>query len=249
MKKLCPPLNKIWPQHLFKKNMNSAIIFSTPQIVCIAIKNSKNRKTGRVVSLWFLDNRMHPNDSRSSGRDARNQCKGCPLASYNGCYVEPRALAAIHAKLKRGWYPRIQFGSAAWQKFFSGEFIRFGAYGNPSLLPLPMLANIASLSCGWTGYFHDWHLMPREKAQAYGRFLMASTHALTHKLAKTIGLRTFGTGGGDIQTAGSIECLADSKGMTCRQCRLCDGNYRRNGTLPDVWIAPHGYQTKRAMAN
>lgn len=229
------------------KTPKSGLIFATSQIFVVAIRGGKNRKTGRVVSIWILDRTMDPAASRRNGRDARVQCKGCPLSSFQGCYVEPRALAGIWKKFMRGGYLPLEIGSPEWNKFFGNQFVRFGAYGNPSKLPLAMVQNIANLARGWTGYFHDWHLMPADRAQQYGRFFMASTHAGTVDKAKSLNLRTFTTGAGNIKTEGSIECLADAKGLTCAQCGLCDGTNRRDGKLPHVWIAPHGYQTKRAQ--
>ena len=192
---------------------------------------------------------MHPSDSRKSGNDSKNQCKGCPLASYSGCYVIDMPLTSIYKKYMAGGYETLKPNSKAWDEFFSVPYVRLGAYGNPSCLPISIVASISSLAERVTGYFHDWHLMTADKARSYGRFLMASTHPATFAAAKAIGLRTFTTG--KLASTGSygIECLADSKGMTCAECGLCDGTKRNSATRPDVWIDPHGFQTKKALLN
>lgn len=225
------------------------IIHETDKVVVIATEKSTNRKTGKSVQLWILDATMHPVESRRSGHDAQNQCAGCVFASGNGCYVSPNPLGAIWRKWKRGGYAPLLMGSPEWNAFFSTDFVRFGAYGNPSLIPLPMVADIASRARRITGYFHDWHTMAPGDAIAYGQFFMASCEADNFGKAQSLGLRTFSVVPAPMPSAG-IECLADAKGMTCKECGLCDGNRRTTGRskpLPHVFITAHGYQKQKAI--
>lgn len=221
------------------------IIHETQDIVAIATRNSTNRKTGRSVQIWLLDATMHPVESRRSGHDADNQCNGCPFASNNGCYVNANPLGAIWRAYQRGSYEYLQMGTREWYDFFSVPFVRFGAYGNPSHLPLEMVYDISRLATRITGYFHDWNSMPAGLAKSYGKFFMASCEPENVEYARNLGLRTFTISNERI--GNDIECLADSKGLTCAECGLCDGNRRRN-SLPSVWINPHGYQKKKAEA-
>ena len=225
------------------------IIYENSKVVAIATSDSTNRKTGKGIQVWILDRTMHPSDSRKSGNDSKNQCKGCPLASYSGCYVIDMPLTSIYKKYMAGGYGKINPNSKAWNEFFAVPYVRLGAYGNPSCLPISIVASISNLAERVTGYFHDWHLMSEDRARSYGRFLMASTHPATYRAAKDIGLRTFTTG--KLASVGSygIECLADTKGLTCAECGLCDGTKRNSATRPDVWIDPHGFQTKKAQLN
>lgn len=227
------------------------VLSETKKHVVIATKNSRNRKTGSGVQVWILDATMHPSDSRRGGFDAKNQCKGCPFASYGGCYVSDLPLASIWNTWRKGGYQRLNFGTKKWKEFFdSAEFVRFGAYGNPSLVPLRMVRDIAKRVKTISGYFHDWHLMKPERAQAYGEFFMASCEANTYKKAQSLGLRTFTT----LPTKEKsnkkfgIECLADKTGtIQCKDCGLCDGNRRKNKVRPNVWIRVHGYQLNKAV--
>jgi hypothetical protein len=224
------------------------IIHQTDKVVVIATAKSTNRKTGKSVQLWILDATMHPVESRRTGHDARNQCQGCAFASGNGCYVSPNPLGSIYRAWKRGSYSPLIMGSQEWNEFFSTDFVRFGAYGNPSLIPLPMVADIASRARRITGYFHDWHMMAPEDARAYGTYFMASTEVDNFTHAQSLGLRTFSVVPHALPAAG-IECLADAKAMTCKQCGLCDGNRRtasRSKPLPHIFITAHGYQTAKA---
>lgn len=225
------------------------IIHQTKRIVAIAT-HSRSRKTGPGIQIWILDARQHPSDSRKSGDDSRNQCRGCPLSSYSGCYVMDMPLVSIFHKWKAGGYSRLEFNSPKWREFFSGQFVRFGAYGNPSLLPFYMVESIAGLARRATGYFHDWHLMSPDRVKKYGRYLMASCQASDigpndYESAKRLGLRAFTTGNLEHPANFGVQCLADSHGLTCGECGLCDGTNRRK-TLPDVWIQPHGYQQGKA---
>jgi len=220
------------------------IIHETQDIVAIATRNSTNRKTGKSVQIWILDATMHPVESRRSGHDADNQCNGCPFSSNNGCYVNANPLGAIWRAYQRGSYEYLQMGTREWHDFFSVPFVRFGAYGNPSHLPVEMIDSIARLSKRITGYFHDWHEMPAPLAKAYGRYFMASCEPTNVEYAKNLGLRTFTIS--ETPLINDIECLADAKGLSCAECGLCDGNNRRS-SLPSVWINPHGYQLKKAV--
>jgi len=218
------------------------IIHETSDIVVIATRASKNIKTGKSIQIWIMDARMHPTESRK-GADAHNQCNGCEFASKQGCYVNDNPLGAIWRAYKRGSYEYLHMGTREWHDFFSVPYVRFGAYGNPSHLPLEMIHSITSLARRITGYFHDWHQMPVDLAKSYGRYFMASTNTHNVEFAKNLGLRTFTVS--EKPLVNDIECLADSKGLTCGECGLCDGNNRRS-SLPSIWINPHGYQLKKA---
>ena len=230
------------------KLSKSYLLHEDDNIFIVATSQTSNVKTGDMIQIWILDNTRHPVESRRDKHDATNQCKGCPLASGNGCYVNTNPLATIYRKHKSDSpYPHLTNGSTEFRKFFSGKKVRFGAYGNPSLIPLLLTQSIAILASKWTGYFHDWHLMTPDDARAYGKYFMASCESTNYHEAQALGLRTFTTvvdAPSDKRTG--MECLADSHGMQCAECGLCDGTNRRGGKLPNVWIKVHGYQTKKA---
>ena len=52
-------------------------------------------------------------------------------------------------------------------------YVRFGTYGEPSLLPLSMVKSMADVASNWTGYTHQHD---KKFAQGYKDFFMASTH-------------------------------------------------------------------------
>ena len=229
------------------------IIHETADTVAIATAASNNVKTGPMIQIWIMARNVHPVESRRTGHDATLQCQGCPYASNQGCYVSPLPLMALYRTYKKGGYSHLQIGSAEWNSFFEGGSVRFGAYGNPSMLPLALVQDIAERAYSHTGYFHDWNIMPMELAKSYGRFFMASCEPHNVEHAQNLGLRTFTVvSEAPKGRAIGIECLADAKGVQCIDCGLCDGNARsatRSKPLPSVWIRAHGYQTEKAVLN
>lgn len=144
----------------------------TEKFVAIATMHSENEKTGDMVQIWFLLERINPVQALKEGLDAHTICRECPFASGGGCYVNVgQAPAQVWRSFHAGNYPEL--APADYASVFSGRKIRFGAYGNPTLLPLSMVKAIAAVSAGWTGYFHDWRTNPL--AAAYNKYFMAST--------------------------------------------------------------------------
>lgn len=210
--------------------------------VAIATMETSNRKTGDMVQIWFLLRDINPVAGVAEAIDAETVCRGCPFASGRGCYVNVgQAPLSIWRAFHRGAYPELR--PADYGTVFGGRKIRFGAYGNPSLLPIAMVKAIAAVSAGWTGYFHDWRENPM--AAEYAKYFMASTETQSAlALAQSLGMRTFHVS--PQRPAGSIECLADAKGLQCAQCKLCSGLSKAR--QPSIWIAPHGSKRNTAAA-
>jgi hypothetical protein len=210
--------------------------------VVIATMETDNPKTGNMVQVWIMLENENPVSSVKTGSDALTVCRECPFASGNGCYVRvTNAPLAIWRAFHRGNYPMAY--PAMYAGLFSGRKIRFGAYGNPTLIPLAKVKAIAEISAGWTGYFHDWRTNPL--APAYARYFMASTETEdSRKMASGLGYRTFHVSPN--KPEGALECLADSKGMDCATCRLCAGLSKSR--QPSIWINPHGNKKNRAIA-
>jgi hypothetical protein len=210
--------------------------------IAIATLNSENRKTGDMVQIWFLLRDVSPVDAVQSGLDASTVCKDCPFASGNGCYVNVgQAPLSVWRGFHRGIYPVLN--PVDYSTVFAGRKIRFGAYGNPSLLPVSIVKAIASVSAGWTGYFHDWKTNPF--AAEYAKYFMASTETeSSFRMAQSLGFRTFHAS--PVQPVDSMECLSETKGIACAVCKLCAGLSKAR--LPSIWINPHGSKTAKANA-
>lgn len=208
--------------------------------VAVATLKTDNPKTGDMVQIWFILRDVHPVEAVSSGLDFRTICKDCPFSSGRGCYVQvANAPAAIWKAFHRGNYPKLE--PRDYPAIFTTRKVRFGAYGNPTLLPIAMVRAIAELSDGWTGYFHDWKT--NRYASLYANYFMASTETEdSRRMASKAGFRYFHAS--PKRPAGAIECLSDAKGLQCAQCKLCAGLSKDR--MPSVWINPHGSKANKA---
>ena len=102
------------------------------------VRPSVNIKTGGMIQIWILLTDQSPIEGVQSGLDADTICKGCPFASGHGCYVNlGHSPLGIWKAYHRGSYPALRGYSV-----FQDRAVRFGAYGNPSLIPLRIVKAI-----------------------------------------------------------------------------------------------------------
>jgi hypothetical protein len=103
------------------------------------------------------------------------------------------------------------------------DYIRFGTYGEPSLLPIDLVGDIVLSKrpeVRWTGYTHQAR---KEWAQAYKAFFMASAHS-DKDAASITGWRSFVcVDQGDTSTAVQCPASAELSLTTCAKCGLCSG--------------------------
>lgn len=217
-------------------------IYRNSEIIVFASNETVNIKTGPGTQIWTLDINYHPVESRKNGNDKLAQCRGCNLASNNGCYVTPLPLIQLYKSWKNGNIPKIKMGDDAWYKLFYKQYVRFGAYGNPSCIPLRMVESISSMARSITGYFHDWHLMSPAKAKKYGKYFMASCDENNYKKAQSLGLRTYTISEKPVDN--SVPCVYYRNGITCNACSLCNGNQSKK---PSIYVKAHGFQLEKAM--
>jgi hypothetical protein len=233
------------------KTNTGYILHETKKVVIIATTKTSNRKTGNMVQLWILNRDESPLDSIKSGSDA-NVCFNCPARGINGkqrtCYVDlGRAPMAIWRKYARHGYAFLPTSDYA--SVFGGRKVRFGAYGEPILIPLSIMEAIKSYSIGHTGYTHQWR---KPSVQGYRASLMASCDSVAEQLQATaMGWRTFRARASyEPLIAGEISCPASDeagKKSTCEKCRLCDGS-RTNDARKNISIIVHGIGAKNFVS-
>ena len=104
----------------------------------------------------------------------------------------------------------------------ANSYVRFGTYGEPSLLDVQLVKAMALSAKSWTGYTHQWN---KEWANEYAEYFMASTHNKeeTYK-AKLKNYRSFiaSTTG----TEEAVTCPASAEAgfkSNCASCGLCSG--------------------------
>jgi hypothetical protein len=194
---------------------------------------SDNRKTGDMIQIWILVRSVSPTEAIRTGLD-RLICGSCVhrgdgTGGGRSCYVNAgQAPLGIWRAWRAGRYPTLQFMDC-----FAGRKVRFGAYGDPTHLPLPLALAIAGVASGHTGYTHQWR---KPSLQGWKSILMASVDSVAELvIARSMGWSTFRVGS-EAQPSESL-CASEAIGTPCAVCLLCAG--ARNG-LESVHIPPHG---------
>jgi hypothetical protein len=215
---------------------NGFVIHEDESRVIIATgfsKTSDNRKTGDMIQIWILVRSMDPVQAIKEGLD-RLICGSCVhrgdgTGGERSCYVNVgQAPLGIWRAWRAGRYPTLQFMDC-----FAGRKVRFGAYGDPTHIPIGLALAIAGVSSGWTGYTHQWR---KPSLQGWKQILMASVDTTAELvIARSMGWSTFRVG--SEATAGEQLCASDREGTPCSVCLLCAG---ARGGLQSVHIPPHG---------
>jgi hypothetical protein len=206
-------------------------------IVVIATLETSNTKTGDMVQVWIVRSDMSPIEAYKLGND-ESVCGNCMHRWHNGgaCYVNiGQAPLSIYRAYKAGKYPK--YSQAEHEHYLEHRKVRLGAYGDPAAAPFEIMQYLANVGIGHTGYTHQARHKNFDE-----RFLsICMVSADSPKQAQQWqdkGARTFRVAMvGDAMHDSEIECLSDSKGLTCLDCGLCDGNKRTNKSIV---IAVHG---------
>lgn len=213
-------------------------------IVGIVTLETANVKTGNMAQLWILRSDIEPHKAVKTGAD-QSICGGCVHRHYTGgaCYVTVhQAPLAVYRAYKKGNYPVLNNKEQA--ELLAGKGLRFGAYGDPAMLPLQTIKDLHSMARFTTGYTHQWK---NKRLRDTLQYVQASVDNLDeYNLVKAINKNAKSFRVVKHQTelqANEIECLSDSKGLTCAECRLCDG------TKQDIAIMIHGNKANRFTAD
>ncbi len=101
-----------------------------------------------------------------------------------------------------------------------GRYVRFGTYGEPSLLPIELVTRICDVASVWTGYTHQW-----KKKPDYSLYFMASTHSEEEeRIANLIGYRSFVASETIYESMISCPASAEQNYRShCSKCGLCSG--------------------------
>lgn len=218
--------------------------FGGSPIVVVATFSSKNSKTGNMIQTWILRSRVHPSRAVRRGRDGA-VCGTCRFRGGRGCYVDVgKAPAAVWRGVRRGIYP--VFDPVVHAPLFAGRAIRLGSYGDPAAVAPGVWREVLRLSSGGhTGYTHAW----RGVGSDYLGLLQASCdNAGEAAIANAAGWRAFTVLPGALESFAGAEslpglgvlCVAESRGRSCLDCRLC------SGSRANVWIPAHGSSVGKA---
>lgn len=213
--------------------------FDGAPLVAIVCPDSTNGKTGPLDAVYIIRADVPPMEAIRQGLDASN-CGNCPMRgnvslggfAERGCYVEvSKGATNVFDAYSRGIYARV--GVEA----FRGRSVRWGAYGDPAMLPPLLVKLINAVAKDWTGYTHQW-LQPWAK-WARGIFQASADNEASYRKAKRLGWNTFRVRarGERALMPGEKNCANDRKGTLCIDCMEC------NGTTDQV-VNAHGAGAK-----
>lgn len=212
------------------------------EIVVIATginKKTANPKTGEMIQTWILVENTYPTEAIDSGKDEAI-CGNCPHrknteTGKRTCYVNMMGVASVYKAYKEGKYP--EYEEKEHGKMFEGKKIRYGAYGDPVLIPIEVVEHFKGKVKGHTGYTHQWR---EEKNREYKKYYMASVDTLIDFCeADAKGWSTFRVLPQGVESTG-IGCQGGVK-TDCNRCSLCSGSEDRQ---KHVSINAHGKNGK-----
>lgn len=159
-----------------------------------------------------------------------SNCLDCPYSVGNGnggCYTHKfnqyvGFLSLLRSIKHSDLTPLDRDKQDEIMKMSANTYVRFGTYGEPSLMPTKVVEAMVWVAKSWTGYTHQWN---KDWAKDYGKWFMASTHSQEEaNTASDKAYRSFiATTDG---TEKAVSCPA-SKEMNyksdCASCGLCSG--------------------------
>jgi hypothetical protein len=210
------------------------ILYQSRTVVAVVTgteKPSENAKTGWMAQVWILP------QSGLGADEQRTVCLRCPLQpalrdrrpeGVSQCYVpKHRAPTQVWRNWRAGKYPQIQPDA------LRRRMVRWGAWGEPVLVPESIVREVNECAAGWTGYTHAWRAA---RFQSYRRWLMASVESEADAIqAQAMGWRTYRMlQAEENPLATELPCpgrlsFADAHGTTCDRCLKCDGRTEREG--------------------
>ena len=220
-----------------------ASVLDGSPIALIATLKTSNVKTGDMVQTWIIRTDINPVEATKTGLDA-SICGACPHRHYLGgaCYVNVgQAPNAVYKAFHAGKYPLATIETA--QQMLKGRKLRMGAYGDPAAVPADIWEALlcAVDFAGHTGYTHQASHPNFDPRILQWCMVSADTPKQAAKL-QNLGYRTFRVKTPDAPALeGEIECLSDSKGITCADCLLCDASKQ----AASVYINVHGSRSSR----
>jgi len=214
-------------------------------IVVIATLETDNRKTGNMVQTWILRSDIDPITAYKRKMDY-SICGNCPQrwALGGACYVNiGQAPLSIYRAYLRGSY--ADFNPELHSKYIQGRMIRLGAYGDPAAVPFEIMHSLVKLSAGHTGYTHQITHKNFDSRYLEICMISADTSRSAEKAIKQ-GARVFQVIATDATPpADLMECLSDSKGISCIDCGLCNGSANN----PSIYIRAHGLRKGNFLNN
>ena len=216
------------------------ILNESDTTVSIITFASANVKTGDMAQVWILNKDINPVDALKSGA-SKEVCFNCTHLVNKTCYVNVgQAPQAVYKAYKMGKYATLDLDIL--KALIKWKAVRFGAYGEPVLIPLHLVKFMAKHARGFTGYTHQWQNLAYLD---YKDYFMASADNISEVVkAHQMGYRTFRVKGeNQVNLANEIDCPNATTGVQCRDCTLCDG-LGKHGKGKSITAIVHGTKGK-----
>lgn len=163
----------------------------------------------------------------------KNNCLDCPYSKNSGsgkCYTHKfnqymGFLSSLRSIIKKNieikTLNKTTFDDIV--NLCKDTFVRFGAYGEPVLMPFELVQSMANNAKNYTGYTHQYR---RKFAHKFSAYFMASTHGMNEiNLAEKIGFRAFNSQLNN-NNINAVICPASKESnykSNCFTCSLCSG--------------------------
>lgn len=224
--------------------MTNKIVYRQGDTITIVTLNSTSNKKiaeykEKIVQTYHFSREQYEiAQSKTTMREFFSHdgkvCFDCPFAVSNGaslsaCYTHKMMQYSGFLSSLRSIGKLMQFDDipeyspkigAEIVTMCENKYVRFGTYGEPSLMPISLVRCIVVVAKSWTGYTHQWSKKPE-----YAPYFMASTHTEDEeRIASLIGYRSFVASPSPISKF--ISCPASSEmgfKSNCSKCGLCSG--------------------------
>jgi hypothetical protein len=173
-----------------------------------------------MVQVWVLNRDTDPVTALKNG-ESKKICFDCTHLEDNTCYVNVgQAPLSVWRSYKKGNYE--PFNSVYLRQALHFKSVRFGAYGEPVLIPLPIVEFMVYWSKSYTGYTHQYN---NKKYAPYRKFFMASADTKKDvEQANKKNWRTFRVSTTkDTRLKNELVCPNITNHIQCINCKLCNG--------------------------
>lgn len=214
----------------------NSLIDGSP-IVCIAVAQSSNSKTGNMVQTYIIRSDIDPITANRTGLDYAI-CGNCPhrgvadttkesgLATGRSCYVNlGQGVLQVYKGFVSGRYPVLSQSDI--KSMVQDRMVRIGTYGDGAAVPAEVWQSIKEHAQGVTAYTH-------QGLHQDSHFMVSADSLSVAQSAWNIGKRTFRIVQDYTEKQANEVICPSSKGVQCNDCGLCDGSKQAKSVVIQV---------------
>ena len=230
------------PRKISRRHTEKVVYVDGPNLFVVALAPSSNGKITESnesiiqtntysLEQWEIANSKRKIKMREFFALDASNCMDCPFSANSGtgeCYTHKyqqyTGFLSQLRSIKREHLTTFNEDKRTRILVLSeGRYVRFGTYGEPSLMDSTLVSQMARVASTWTGYTHQWD---KDWAKTFSSWFMASVHTESEvDLADQVGFRSFLAKDKDDPVVG-VQCPASKEAgykSTCQKCGLCSG--------------------------